>query len=114
MCSQDSDIELRDSMIFCSDTDSKFGTFSATMEGSNAAKMLENIQQFDDFVITLDNGLSLSITICKGVTCTTPSPRIEKDRSSGLVAGVVISVIFLVSMVIATATVMMVIIFKYW
>ena len=110
MCFQDSDIGLRDSVIFCSDPDSKFGTFSATVEGSNAAKMLENIQQLDDFVVTLDNGLSLSrsITICKGVTCTTPSPRIEKDRSSGLVAGVVISVIFLVAMVIAAAIVMMV------
>lgn len=100
-------------MITCSNPGSKFGIFSATVEGSNAAKIVENIQQFDDFTVNLDNRFSLSLTACSDMACTTPSPYRGEDQSSGLVAGVVISVIFLVAMVIAAAVLMTLIIFKY-
>ena len=113
MCSQGSAIGLRDSTITCSDPDSKFGIFSAAVEGSNAAKIVENVQQFDDFAVNLNNGPSLSLTACGDEMCTTPSTQLGKGQSSGLVVGVVISVIFLVAMVIAAAILMTVIIFKY-
>ena len=113
MCSQGSDIGLRDSTITCSNPDSKFGIFSATMDGSNAAKIVENIRGFDDFVVNLGDGPSLSLTTCVKEMCITPLKQQGKGQSSGLVAGVVISVIFLVAMVIAAAILMTVIIFKY-
>ena len=118
MVSQESEIGLRDSVIICSDPDSKFGTFSATVEGSNTAKMVELKNRLvDDFTLTLDNRISLSLTACNDMTCTMSSPQINKGQSSGLVAGVVISVIFLVAMVIAAAMLIVIqvisIIFKY-
>ena len=111
MCSQDLDIGLRAATITCSDSNS--GTFSAIVEGSNAAKIVENIQKFDKFTMNLDNGRSLSLITCSDAVCTTPQTQISEEPNSGLVAGVVISVLFLVAMVIAAAILVTIIIFKY-
>ena len=111
MCSQDSDIGLSGAMITCSDSSS--GIFSAIVGGSNAAKIVENVQKFDKFTIDLGNGQSISLTACNDVMCTTPPMQIGTEPSSGLVAGVVISVLFLVAMVIAAAILVTIIIFKY-
>ena len=114
MCFQDSDIELRDATITCTDPDSNSGTFSAMIVGaSTAAEIMENVQKFDEFTIDLDNGRTVSLTACSDATCTTPSRPIGTDPSSGLVAGVVISVLFLVAMVIVAAILVTKIIFKY-
>ena len=113
MCFQESDIGLRDLTITCSNPDSKFGIFSATLDGSNAAMIVENIQGFDDFAVNLGDGLSLSLTACGDEMCATPSTQLGKGQSSGLVAGVVMSVIFLVAMLIPAAILMTVIIFRY-
>ena len=113
MCSQDSDIGLRGATITCTDPDSNSGTFSATVGGSNAVKIVENVQKFDKFTIDLDNGRSISLAACSDVMCTTSPMQIRKESSSGLVAGVVISVLFLVAMVIAAAILVTIIIFKY-
>ena len=114
MCFQDSDIELRDATITCTDPDSNSGTFSAMIVGaSNAVEIVENFQNFDEFTIDLDNGRSISLAACSDVMCTTSPMQIRKESSSGLVAGVVISVLFLVAMVIAAAILVTIIIFKY-
>ena len=111
-CSQESDIG-RDSTITCSNPDSKFGTFSTTVDGPNAAKIVENIQRFEDLRVDLGNGLSLSLTACSDVMCTPPSTQLGKGQNSGLVAGVVISVILFVAMVIAVTILLAVTTFKH-
>jgi hypothetical protein len=109
---QDSDIRLRDATITCSDSNS--GTFSAVVAGSNAVMIVANIQlSDDDFTVDLGNGLSVLLTPCKDTMCTAESRQHPEGQSSGLVAGVVISVIFLVAMVIAAAVLVTMIIFKY-
>jgi hypothetical protein len=115
LCSHESEIGFRNTMITCSDPDSNSGTFSAIVEGSNAAMIVANIlQQSDDFTVTLSNGLSITLTPCSGAICTMQTMQIGKEgQNSGLVAGVVISVIFLVAMVIAAAVLVTMIIFKY-
>ena len=113
MCSQDSDIGLRDAMITCSDSSS--GIFSAIVGSSNAAKIVENVQQFDEFTVNLNDEISVSLIACSesDTMCATALPGVRNGQSSGLVAGVVISVLFLVAMVIAAAILVTIIIFKY-
>lgn len=112
MCSQDLDIELRAATITCSGSNS--GTFSAIVEASNEAKIVESTQKFGEFTVILDNGISLSVAACSDAMCTaTALPGVGNDPNSGLVVGVVISVLFLVAMVIAAAILVTIIIFKY-
>ena len=112
-CSEESDIGLRESTIVCPNSDSKIGILFATISGTNATKMVESIKQVsDNLAVDLGNGLSLSLCACD-VDCPTAKVYREPIQSSGLVAGTVISVIFLVAMVIAAAILLTVIIFKH-
>ena len=113
-CSEGSDIGLRDSTITCSNPDSKIGTFSAIIDGSNAATTVEDIQRFsDNLAVDLGSGLSVSLSVCDDDCPTVSVKPVRQVQNSGLVAGVVISVIFLVAMVIAAAILLTVIVFKY-
>ena len=123
-CFEESDIGLRELTIVCPNSDSKIGTLFAILNERNATIMVEGIKQVsDDLAVDLGNGLSLSLSACDincPLTATEEPLGVPSEESNiglvqslGLVAGVVISVIFLVAMVIAAAILLTVIVFKY-
>ena len=109
-CSEESDIELRESTIICPNSNSKTGTFSATLNGT---KLVESIEQISkDLSVDLGGGFILTLSACDD-NCPVLEEPIIQVQSSGLVAGIVISVIILVAMVIAAAILLTVMVFKY-
>ena len=99
------DVAFKAAIVDCA-SDSKVGTVKASLRGRNAHMLVAQVKQKGISDITLNNGSTLRLEICTSVC------SLENTSNTLPILGVIIVVTF-VSVVLAGAILLMVILIKY-
>ena len=101
-------------MISCSSESEKVGSFKANLKGSNAEQLAALIRERETTTLTLKNGLSLTLQVCTNDCSSTEAESTEAESRKPIsnVAGIIIAVTF-ISVVLAGAILLMVILVRY-
>ena len=110
-CSDETEIELRDSRVECLDPDSKVGIYSATLRGPNAAKVIVKIEQLGEFHLHLRelDRKHLTLNFC-GDDCPRVNPHVQNsDTMSSVIAIGMVAVVVLIVLVVVGASLLTII-----